>query len=196
MSKGEKLAAAFRKFDELNDEDPRRVVVDGEDIGLELWYGRRLTEWVMRLEPDASSALRLASRCQHLKRWESPRSDFPEGRAGYLKWRAELKQFHADESAKVLREVGYEEDVVERVVSLNLKKNLKSDPECQVIEDALCLVFLQHQFDELIANTEEEKMRKIVVKTWGKMSERGHEEALKLQFSEAGAAVIKGALGG
>jgi len=90
--------------------------------------------------------------------------------------------------------VGYGEDVVERVTSLNLKKNLKEDAECQVIEDALCLVFLEHQFDALIENTEEEKMRKIVVKTWGKMSEKGQVEALKLSFSDVGLAVIKGAL--
>lgn len=189
------LAEAFCKFDEANMEDPRKVMVDGEELGLEAWYSRRLTEWVMRLEPDASDALKLASRCQHLKRWESPRSAYPEGRVGYLKWREDLKKFHADASEKILREVGYGDDVVGRVRAMNLKENLKENADCQVIEDALCLVFLQYQFDALIADTEGEKMRKIVVKTWGKMSERGRAEALKLEFSDVGREVIEGALG-
>lgn len=167
---------------------------DGEDYPQELFFSERHTAWVRALAPEASEALLLASRCQHICRWESPRSNYPMDRAGYLKWRSDLKFFHADKAAKVLEEVGYDAQTIARVRSLNLKKGIKSDPECQILEDALCLTFMQFQFDALIADTEPEKMVRIVQKTWAKMSEQGHTEALKLDLSEAALAVVQKAL--
>jgi hypothetical protein len=117
------------------------------------------------------------------------------GRAGYLKWRAGLKKFHAGKSAAILEVVGYDAETVQRVQELNLKKNLKTDPDCQTLEDALCLVFLGHQFDKLIADTEEEKMLGIVRKTWAKMTPRGQQAAAALNFSEQAQAVLAKALG-
>lgn len=188
------LDTAFEKFDAMNSHDPRVWSHKGSDYPQELFFAERHTEWVRALDPEASEALLLASRCQHICRWESPRSDYPEGRAGYLKWRSDLKFFHADKAAAVLAEIGYDEATIERVKSLNLKKGIKTDPECQTLEDALCLTFLQFQFDDLIADTESEKMLKIVKKTWAKMSERGHAEALKLSLSQTALAVVQKAL--
>ena len=116
------------------------------------------------------------------------------GRTGYLKWRTLLKKFHADESAKILTTVGYDRDLIERVQELNLKKNLKTDEDCQTLEDALCLVFLEYQFDALIADTEQEKLLGIVRKTWAKMSPRGQQATDKITFSEQGARVLQQAL--
>ena len=111
----------------------------------ELLYAQRLTGWVLRLCPDASEELRLAARCQHICRWEIPRNSYPMTRAGYLKWRADLKKFHAQKAGEILREAGYDETAIRRVQELNLKKNFPDDPETRVLEDALCLVFLQFQ---------------------------------------------------
>ncbi|GAA5494773.1 hypothetical protein Rhal01_00937 [Rubritalea halochordaticola] len=191
---GRKLAAAFCKFDAANDQDPRKITVDGEEQSHETWYARRLTDWVMRLDPDPSESLLLASRCQHICRWQIPRSNYPEGRAGYLKWREELKKFHAEKAEEILREVGYDDETLAQVRELNLKKNLKNNPDCQTLEDSLCLIFLIHQFDALIMSTDEEKMIKIVQKTWAKMSERGQQEALKLSYSSQAKDMIEKAL--
>ncbi|MSU41217.1 MAG: DUF4202 domain-containing protein, partial [Pedosphaera sp.] len=109
---------------------------------------------MLRLQPDASESLRLAARCQHLCRWESPRSRYPMDRVGYLKWRAELKKFHAEKSGQILREVGYDEELAGQVQALNLKKNSPADPDSRIIEDALCLVFLQFQLTDLAAKTD------------------------------------------
>ena len=186
---------AFGKFDASNAEDPNTVTVDGQQQPKELVFAKRLTEAVMLLDPDASEPLRLASRCQHICRWQVPRNTQPMGRAGYLKWRAGLKKFHAEKSAAILEVVGYDAETVQRVQELNLKKNLKTDPDCQTLEDALCLVFLGHQFDKLIADTEEEKMLGIVRKTWAKMTPRGQQAAAALNFSEQAQAVLAKALG-
>lgn len=189
------LNEAYALFDAANAEDPNMLSVDGSEQPKELVFAMRLTEAVLKLDSNASEALRLASRCQHICRWEIPRNTQPMGRAGYLKWRTLLKKFHAEKSGEILRRVGYDETIIARVRDLNLKKNLKTDPECQTIEDALCLVFLEHQFDALIADTEEEKMLGIVRKTWAKMSPHGQEAAKSLPFSEHAQAVLEKSLG-
>ena len=188
------LKEAYERFDAANSEDPNSIIVDGSEQPKELVFAQRLTDAVEKLSPEVSEPLRLAARCQHICRWKIPRSTQPMGRPGYLKWRAGLKKFHAETSGNILREVGYNEETIERVASLNQKKNLKNDPECQTIEDALCLVFLQYQFDDLIADTDEEKMINILQKTWKKMSEQGHAAALKIDYSEQAQELVSKAL--
>lgn len=180
-----RFAATLARFDAENSKDPRTVVCDGATQPHELVYSRWLTDWVLRLAPEASEPLRLAARCQHLCRWEIPRESHPPTRAGYLKWRQTLKEFHADKAAEILREVGYGEEVVEQVRALNLKKHFPADPECRVLEDALCLVFLERQFTDLAAKATEEKMITALQKCWAKMTPTAHAEALKLNYTAA-----------
>ena len=172
----------LRRFDEANARDPNREVVDGVSHPRELLYAQRLVKWVLRLCPGASEELRLAARCQHICRWEIPRSSHPMTRTGYLQWRATLKKFHAQKAGEILREAGYAEDVIRRVQDLNLKKNFPNDPESRVLEDALCLVFLEFQFAELAARSEDDKMINALRKSWQKMTEPARAEALKLNF--------------
>jgi hypothetical protein len=178
------IREATRRFDEANSVDPNTVMIDGKPVSYELFYAQRLTEWVERLSPSASPALLLAARCQHICRWMIPRSSYPMTRAGYLKWRTDLKQFHAEKSGQILAESGCSPDLIARVQELNLKKNLGQDPELQVLEDALCLVTLQYQLTDLMRKTDPEKMVSILQKTWKKMSSEARDEALRLSYSE------------
>src|ERR1051326_6739001 len=140
-----RFEAALARFDEENSRDPNLQESGGKVYPRELLYAQWLTDWVLRLNPGASEELRLAARCQHLCRWRIPRDSFPMTRAGYLKWREELKKFHANKAAEILGAVGYPEAVITRVQELNLKKDFGKDPDGRVLEDALCLVFLEHQ---------------------------------------------------
>ena len=194
MESSERFNKAIAEFDLLNAQDPNHRTVDGEDVPFELFFANKMTEWVFRLNSNASEIVKLAARCQHICRWEHPRSGYPEGRVGYLAWRKDLKTFHATKSAEVLRKVGYDEDTIERVRAINLKKDLGRDPDVQLIEDALCLVFLDNQFDDLIAKTPEEKMLNILQKTWGKMSDGAHEQALALELSAEASGLLSKAL--
>ena len=173
---------ALRRFDEENSRDPNTTSAGGAQQPRELVYARWLSDWVLKLCPDASEELRLAARCQHLCRWMSPRESYPMTRAGYLRWREDLKKFHAEKAGTILREVGYPEEAVARVQSLNLKKDLSNDPEVQVLEDALCLVFLERQFAELAKKSTDEKMVNALQKSWKKMSASGQTFALKLGY--------------
>ena len=194
MESSERFNKAIAEFDLLNAQDPNHRTVDGEDVPFELFFANKMTEWVFRLNSNASEIVKLAARCQHICRWEHPRSEYPEGRVGYLTWRKDLKTFHATKSTEVLRKVGYDEDTIERVRAINLKKDLGRDPDVQLIEDALCLVFLDNQFDDLIAKTPEEKMLNILQKTWGKMSDGAHEQALALELSAEASGLLSKAL--
>jgi hypothetical protein len=168
---------AISRFDEENSADPNRELVNGLTVPRELAHARWLSDWVLKLDPNASEALRLAARCQHICRWRIPRSEFPGDRAGYHKWRAHLKRFHAELSGRILRECGYDEKMIDQVRALNLKQNFPHDPESQLLEDALCLVFLEHQFAGLAARLDREKMMNALAKSWAKMSEKGRRAA-------------------
>lgn len=195
MKNAEHFHKAIAEFDLLNADDPNHMIVAGEAVPFELFFANKMTEWVFQLDPDASEIARLAARCQHLCRWEIPRSDFPEGRTGYLNWRTKLKEFHADKSAEVLRKVGYDDATIKSVRAVNLKQGLGKNSDVQLIEDALCLVFLENQYDDLIAKTEEGKMISILRKTWNKMSDRAQTKALTLDLSDEGTRLVKQALG-
>lgn len=186
-----RFAAAVERFDAANAADPNRLEVDGRERPRELAYAEWLTEWVLRLAPNASEELRLAARCQHLCRWKVPRSSYPMTRAGYLKWREELKRFHAEKAGEILKGVGYAADQIQRVQELNLKKGFPQDPESRILEDALCLVFLERQLAELAKKTSEEKLVNALQKSWQKMSSAGRARALELEFPPAQRALIQ-----
>lgn len=174
---------ALRSIDEANSQDPTKIEIGEESVPYELFYSREVTKWVERLNPGASPELLLAARCQHICRWEIPRSTYPMTRPGYLKWRADLKKFHAEKAAAILDAAGFSPESIARVRSLNLKENLGSDAELQVLEDALCLVTLEHQLADLMRKTEPEKLITILRKTWKKMSPAAHELALVLDYT-------------
>lgn len=186
---------ALHRIDAENSRDPNQIIVDGVAQPRELIYAQRLSAWVLQLCPAASETLRLAARSQHLCRWLIPRNSYEMTRAGYLRWRSELKKFHAERSAGILRAVGYPEPQIERIQALNLKTNLGRDAECQTLEDALCLVTLQYQLSDLMRKTPPEKLIEILRKTWKKMSPAAQGYATKLPFSAAESELIQRALG-
>lgn len=191
-----RFEAALKRFDEENSRDPNSETVGGKPQPRELVYAQWLTNWVLKLSPNASEELRLAARCQHLCRWQIPRNSYPMTRPGYLKWREDLKKFHAGRAGEILRDAGYPESVVSRVQDLNLKKNFPHDAEGRVLEDALCLVFLEHQLGELAAKTADDKVIVALQKSWQKMTPAAHAEALKLSYSPREKALIEQALKG
>ena len=178
----ERFKTAIGRFDEENSHDPNTEVTNGQSHPRELIYAQWLTDWVLKLAPMASEPLRLAARCQHICRWEIPRNSYPMDKPGYLRWRADLKKFHAKKSGDILRNVGYDEATIQRVQELNLKKNHPNDPEVCVLEDALCLVFLERQFAALAAKSDDGKMINALRKSWQKMTPAAQAEALKLSY--------------
>ena len=186
---------AIARFDAANADDPRREVCEGVAYARELLYARRMTVWLEKLAPDASEALRLAARCQHIRRWTIPRRDYPMDRRGYRAWRTRLARFHADTAGEILRDVGYDEPTVQRVQALLRKERLKRDPEVQCLEDVICLVFLESYFDDFASQHDESKLVDIVRKTWKKMSGPGHEAARALNLPPAARAILAKALG-
>ncbi|HWP01056.1 MAG TPA: DUF4202 domain-containing protein [Methylococcus sp.] len=186
----DRFNAAIQAIDDTNAQDPNQEEWRGMWYPKELLYGWRMTEWGERVAPDASECLRLAIRGQHIRRWEVPRSNYPRTREGYLRWRASLYRLHADHLAAIMRGIGYEADAIERVRRLVAKRNLRTDPEAQALEDTACLVFLAHYFEPFAAYREEEQLLGIVCKTWNKMSERGRALAIRIEWPEHLGAIV------
>lgn len=189
-----KFQKAIDLFDQANSQDPNREEWQGAEYPKELLYAQRMTDCLAVFAPDASEALQLAARCQHICRWEIPREAYPMDKPGYFAWRNELKELHADKAQEILQSVGYGPEVIERVRFLLLKKQLRRDAETQTLEDVICLVFLQYYFEPFSHKYTEEKLIDILQKTWRKMSEAGHAAALQLELSEAGKDLIGKAL--
>ncbi|MBS0603345.1 DUF4202 domain-containing protein [Plasticicumulans sp.] len=189
-----RTADALAAFDAINAEDPQRIEVAGVPTPRTLVHARSVSQWIERLHPQASEALLLAARAHHLRRWEHPRSQWPMTREGYLRWRLELKRIHAEVAAGVLGALGYEPELISRVGALIRRERLKLDPEAQALEDAICLAFLEHDFDNFGPQHDPAKVIAIVRKTWAKMSEHGRSAALTLSLSDYAQSIVAQAL--
>lgn len=192
----DQMDKAFELFDAYNKQDPNKVVWNEKEYPTEYFYALQLYRWVKKLAPGASEALLLASRCQHIGRWKIPRNEYPLGKAGYLRWRTDLSKFHAAAAEELLIEAGYSEREIQKVRHILLKQNLKNDEEVQMMENALCLVFLEFQFEDFISKHDDEKVIRILQKSWKKMSESGRNAALTLTYSPKAKTLLTRALGG
>jgi|SRR5687768_12721364 len=190
----ERLARAIAAIDAANAGDSNKLVVAGVERPKEQAHAEMVSEWVRRLRPDAGEPLLLAARAHHIKRWEIPRESFPDGRQGYLAWRRALHDFHAAELRKILEAQGYDELVISRAEAIVHKRNLWTDPDVQALEDALCLVFLEMQFDQLAAKLDDAKMIEVLRKTLRKMSEPAKSAALRLPLTSEQRAQLEIAL--
>jgi len=194
MIQSQKFIDAISLFDKSNESDPNKESFEGREFSKELLYAIRMTQCLDKFCPEAEEALKLAVRCQHIRRWEIPREDYEMNRVGYLKWRNDLKTFHADKASEILKEVGYENELVESVRFLLLKKQLKQNEMTQTLEDVICLVFLEFYFEKFSEKYSEEKMISILQKTWKKMSSKGQKSALDLHLSAHSQDLISKAL--
>jgi uncharacterized protein YhhL (DUF1145 family) len=188
------FSTAINSFDEANAQDPNHEIIEGKSYPKELIYAKRMTDRLYQFEPDASEALKLAVRCQHICRWEIPRSSYEMNKVGYIQWRNDLKKFHAKKAAEILKITGYDEVLINQVEFLLLKKKLKKNAETQTLEDVVCLVFLQHYLDDFSEKSESEKLMGIIQKTWKKMSGKGQKAALELKLSPKASTLISKAL--
>lgn len=185
---------ALQLIDEAHSQDPNIIVVDGKNQPYELHYSRKMSEYLEKHSPNAPAVLRLAVRAQHFRRWEVPRDSYPMNRQGYHSWRTYLKNRQAGLAHQLCLDSGYPEEDANRVAALIRKENLNKDEETQVLEDIACLVFLDDQFEEFEKQHEEEKILTILRKTWGKMSDRGHELAMEISMSDHANTLIAKAL--
>ncbi|WP_346883268.1 DUF4202 domain-containing protein [uncultured Algibacter sp.] len=189
-----RFETAIALIDKKNAEDVNTYQVSGIDYPKELLYSQRMSRKLLQFNSNASKALQIAARAQHIARWEIARNSYPMDRVGYLKWRETLKKMHANLTAEILEVVGYDTQFINRVTSIILKKLIKKNEESQTLEDTICLVFLDYYFEEFAAKHDDEKIIDILKKTWVKMSAKGHEAALKLPFSDKSLALVKQAI--
>jgi hypothetical protein len=196
MPGADRLATALGAIDAANAADPVRIVVDGVERPKELVHADAVERWLRRLDPAPSEAQVLAARAHHLRRWVVPRTDYPEGRAGYLRWRTDHKKRQAAEVREVLVASGYDQATIDEVADLVAKRGLGRVPAAQVHEDALCLTFLELQLDEVAERLGDEKALDVLRRSVAKMSPAGVRLAASIDLSEHGRDLLERAVGG
>ncbi len=194
MINNPRLQATLAAFDNANLQDPNTELLNGNPVAKEWIYGRRMSAQLESFYPQASEALQLAVRSQHICRWKIPRGDYPMDRTGYKKWRLDLAQLHGDIAGDIMATEGYDQTTIARVKDLLLKRGLKRDEEVQTLEDIACLVFIEFYLEDFASKHDEAKLIDIIRKTWNKMSSKGHEAALKLPLSNEMLALVGKAL--
>ena len=183
-----RLQTVLDEIDTANAADPDTH----EGAPAALLYGRRMSAELDRVFPDASQVLRIAARGQHIERWTSPRTGYPEGREGYLTWRRDLGAYHARRMGEIMARAGYDDASIAEVGRMLRKEGIKRDPEVQALEDVICLVFLRWYFAPFAAGRPAEELERIVTKTARKMSPEGRARVLdEFDLPEAFAAAFR-----
>ena len=191
----DKFQASIQAIDAENAQDPNTEIHQNISYPKELLYSNRMYDKLAVFCPDAPDEVKIAAKAQHICRWKIPRELYAMDRIGYLKWREELQKFHAQKTANILKIAGYDKAFINRVSFLIEKKLLKKDTETQLLEDIICLVFLEYYLDPFVEKHETEKLQNIIVKTWNKMSDKAQEETFKINLSASNLQLIKNALG-
>lgn len=196
MVKADAFDVAVAALNAAHEQDPQRRHHDGSERAVERVWCDSVAKWVRRLAPEASTALRIAAHAQHLERWRDPRSAWPAGRAGYLRWRKAQQRRHAERAQVVLAAAGFESALIERVQQLIRKERLAMDPEAATLEDAACLTFIELDLPDFSDRHERADVLRILSKTWLKMSPAGREAALAMTLPASSAGLIEEALAG
>ena len=189
-----KKKKVFELIDNAHKTDPQFETVDNIDIPKELAYSDRMLDWLMKFEPNASELQQIAIKCQHLYRWKIARSEYPLGKKGYYQWRIALYDFQANKAAEILEECNYSAKEITVVKQMVSKKDLKNSADTQLLEDIACLVFIEFYLSDFAQDYTEEKLIKIIQRTWNKMSEKAHDFAVKIELSEKVQSVLQKAL--
>ncbi|MDX2258216.1 MAG: DUF4202 domain-containing protein [Hyphomicrobiaceae bacterium] len=177
--------ATIAAIDEANAGDPRRIKVAGVERPFEVVYAERMSERLIAMYPGASENLRIAARAQHLRRWDIPRANFPDGRIGYNAWRRTCREHHGKLVSIIMTRHGYTGRDIDRVVMLIKKEQLKKDRESQALENVVDVVFMEHYFEEFLEKYrayDDDKIIDILGKTLRKMSPKGHRAVLALEL--------------
>lgn len=181
------INTAIQLINKVLKEDPK---------GEALIYSQQCFEWLKKLNPNYTEEQEIAARCQHFRRWDIPREDFPMDKKGYYQWRIKLYTYQAEKAADILLKVGYPEEFIHEVKCMIAKKDLRKSENSQLIEDVACLVFLEHYIADFASSKDysEKKWIKIIQKTWGKMSDKAHKFALEINYPSPILALIQKAL--
>jgi hypothetical protein len=179
-----RLARTLEAFDAYNANDPNHETYEGKAYPKEVLYAQRMTERLNEYSPQSPEYIQLAIRCQHIGRWEIARKTYPMDKKGYLQWRNELKFHHERIAEKILLENGYDKNTIDIVKFLLLKRELQKNPQTQLLEDVVCLVFIEFYLDAFAKQHEEEKVIDIIRKTMKKMTHRAIQHTNKLNLSD------------
>ncbi len=193
----DRFDAVINAIDAVNAQDPRKITVAGTEQPFETVYANRMTETLETMYPDASELLRIASRAQHIRRWQIPRDTYPRNKEGYQKWRLGMRQLHAELVGGIMTEQGYSSEDIAEVGMFLRKERLKHVADSQALENVVDVVFLNYYWDDFVekfSDYDDDKLIDIVGKTLRKMSSHGHAAALALDLPQETTRIVLAAV--
>jgi hypothetical protein len=185
---------AFQLIDAAHSKDPQIEKIDQKEIPKELLYSNRMINWLLKFEPQANELQQIAAKCQHLYRWKVARSEYPLGKKGYHQWRIFLYSYQANKAAEIMEQCGYSAEEIDSVKEMVSKKSFKDNEDSQTLEDVTCLVFIAFYLEGFATKHQDDKLIKIIQRTWKKMSPKARDFALEMEHSKNVLALIKSAL--
>ena len=189
-----KLELLFEAIDKVNDQDPRKLEIDGKETTHERVYSLRMLKTLLEFEPSAPDDLQIACYAQHIGRWQLPRDTYPLGRAGYNGWRRAQYEHQSSLASKTLKNIGATDELTASVKELVAKKDRTTNPLSQALEDVACLVFVKYYAESFFEKHSKEKSISIVQKTWKKMSNKAQKHLLHVLEAGYVRTVIESAL--
>jgi len=184
MQEETRFERAIVAFDQYNSKDPNTENVKGQLRPKELLYAHRMTSRLLKYFPDSSQYLQLAARAQHIGRWEIARSQYPMDKKGYFQWRNKLKEHHAAIAEPILKTCGFDSRETDEIKSLILKNDLKTNADAQILEDVICLVFLEYYCEDFASKHTDEKVVDILRKTIRKMSAKAIQSVAEIPITD------------
>jgi len=170
----------IQSIDRFNQQDTN---TDGGEP-YEVVYAKRMTDMLDRFYPQASYNLQIAARAQHIGRWQIPRDRYSNDKIGYHQWRRALIDLHVNHILRILTEHHFAEEDKDYIAGLIAKKDLKSNPESQVLEDVVCLVFFEHYALDFANKHKGRDIQSILEKVLNKMSDNGKAFISSIQNKE------------
>jgi hypothetical protein len=189
-SSSDRFSRAIAAFDAYHEKDPNTETDNGKPVPKELLYAHRMSYRLHRFAPDADESVKLAARCQHIGRWEIPRAQYTQDRRGYLLWRHAEKLHHVRIAGEIMAECGYDTAIIDKVSALLMKRELPTNADAQLLEDVVCIVFIEHYLADFAARHDDEKVVDILHKTMRKMSDNAKKVVGGLRLSPRVSALI------
>jgi hypothetical protein len=182
---------ATLELEKVHGMDTTREIYNGNQYPSESLYSHRMLQMLEKVNAEASNILKLAAQCQHLKRWNIPRGEYPYNRRGYHEWRRVVMEYQLKEMEEILSKVGISNEDILLVTDALRNQGDKSNSNAQIITDTACLVFIKWYMEPFATKHQSEKVTDIMKKTMRKMSETGLQLISRLNLPTTASQILE-----
>ena len=174
----------------VHTEDETLINDGAKTVASELVYSQRMLAMLEVFDKGSSKLLRLAVQCQHLRRWNIPRTNYSMDRRGYHQWRRAVMEYQLNQTREILIQNKVDIDDIDFILDGLSNQGNKAHATAQIIMDTACLVFIKWYLEAFAAKHEQKKVNDIMKKTMQKMSDKGISLVHSIDLNENVALIL------